>query len=95
MEIHLFARLVAKEPQREAVRQAILAVQQPTRAEPGCLAYHAFHSVRDENEFYIHSRWRDRAAFENHVTLPHTVRFTTEMEQLLAIPLHVSLTTPL
>jgi quinol monooxygenase YgiN len=59
------------------------AVQGPTRAEPGCLAYGAFRSLRDPDEFYIHSRWQDMAAFERHADLPHTVRFLESIEPLL------------
>jgi quinol monooxygenase YgiN len=28
-------------------------------ARPGCLAYGAFRSVRDPDEFHIHPRWKD------------------------------------
>jgi quinol monooxygenase YgiN len=92
MDLYLFARLHARPGQREAVWQAIREVQGPTREETGCLAYHAFQSLRDPDEFYIHSRWQDLAAFENHVGLPHTVRFAADVEALLDHPLTVSLT---
>ncbi len=62
------------------------AVQGPTRVEPGCLDYGAFRSVRDPDEFYIHSRWKDLRAFEAHAELPHTVRFLAAVEPLLDHP---------
>ena len=55
----------------------------PTRNEPGCIRIHAFHSIRDGRLFYIHSKWKDEEAFENHAQLPHTVRFLTRMETLI------------
>lgn len=75
----------------KAVRRAIYDVQDPTRNEPGCLDYNAYQSVRDQDEFYIHSRWRDMAAFEHHAGLPHTVRFIASVEPLIDHPLTVTL----
>ena len=83
MEIFLFARLHARAGKRSEVLQAMSEVQGPTRQEPGCLSYGAFASVRDADEFYIHTRWKDMAAFEYHATLPHTVRFLAMVEPLL------------
>jgi quinol monooxygenase YgiN len=83
MELFVFAHLHAR-PGREAeLWQAMFEVQGPTRLEAGCLAYGGFRSVRDEGEFYIHSRWRDQDAFDRHATLPHTVRFLASIEPLL------------
>jgi quinol monooxygenase YgiN len=91
MELFLFARLRARVGNERAVEEAIRAVRGPTRDEPGCLGYDAFHSVRDPLEFYIHSRWRDLDAFEQHVTLPHTMQFVAAVEPLLDHPLTVTL----
>ena len=66
MEIFLFARLHARPGKQKEVHQAMFEVQGPTRKEHGCLSYGAFQSVRDPDEFYIHTRWTDMAAFERH-----------------------------
>jgi len=95
MELFLFARFHARPGQEAAVREAIRTVEGPTRLEPGCLGYQAFQSVRVPGEFYIHSRWRDRAAFELHASLAHTVEFISTVEALIDHPLSVSLTEPL
>ena len=91
MEIFVFARLHARAGMRDAVRQAMFEVQGPTREEPGCLSYGGFHSVRDPDEFYIHTRWQDRAAFDRHAELPHTIRFVETVEPLLDHPFRVTL----
>ena len=46
------------------------------------MSYGAFRSMRDPNEFYIHTRWKNMAAFERHAELPHTVRFVESVESL-------------
>ena len=83
VEVFVFARLHARPEQRNAVQQAMFEVQGPTRAEPGCLSYGAYQSLRDADEFYIHSRWQDMAAFEQHALLAHTLRFVAALEPLL------------
>lgn len=95
MELFLFARFHARPGCEAAFREAIRDVQGPTRQEPGCLSYNAFQSVRDRNELYVHSCWRDQAAFEHHASLPHTMRFVAAVETLIDHPLGVSLTEPL
>jgi quinol monooxygenase YgiN len=48
--------------------------------------------VRDPQLFYIHSRWKDEAAFEVHAGLPHTVRFLARVQPLIDHPLDVTRT---
>lgn len=83
MEMFLFARFHARPGHESAVAQALLEVVGPSREEPGCLGIHAFRSIRDQQLFYIHSRWKDEAAFEHHAGLPHTVRFVARVEPLI------------
>jgi quinol monooxygenase YgiN len=91
MEVFVFARLHARPGKQGGVWQAMFDVQGPSRAEPGCLEYGGFRSVRDANEFYIHSRWSDAAGFDRHATLPHTVRFLAAIESLLDHPFKATL----
>jgi quinol monooxygenase YgiN len=89
--IFVFARLHARPGKQAEVRQAMFDVSGPTRKEPDCLGYGALRSVRDPDEFYIHSRWKDMAAFERHAELPHTVRFVETVEPLLDHPFKATL----
>lgn len=91
-ELDLFARFHARPGCAEAVLEAIRTVEGPTKQEPGCAGYRVFGSVRVPGEYWIHSRWRDRAAFDLHASLPHTVRFLDTVQPLIDHPLDVSLT---
>jgi quinol monooxygenase YgiN len=90
MELFIFARFHAHPGRERAVADALLDVLAPSREEPGCLGIHAFRSVREPGLFYIHSRWRDEAAFEQHTALPHTLRFVERVEPLIDHPLDVT-----
>ena len=91
VEIFVFARLHARPGRQREVQEAMLEVGGPTRKEPGCLSYGAFQSVRDPDEFYIHSRWKDLVAFEHHAKLPHTVHFVDALGPLLDHPFKATL----
>ncbi len=90
MELAIIARFHAREGMEASVKAAIVAVSKPTRAEPGCLAYAAYRSIRDPRLFFIHSRWRDEAAFEHHADLPHTVEFLARVEPLIDHPFDIA-----
>ena len=83
MEVFIFARFHARPGNEDAVAKALLDVLAPSREEPGCLSIHAFRSMRDPQLFYIHSRWKDEAAFDGHAGLPHTLRFVARVEPLI------------
>jgi quinol monooxygenase YgiN len=90
MELFIFARFHARPGNEGAVAEALLEVIVSTRKEAGCLSIHAFQSVRDAQLFYIHSRWKDEAAFDYHAGLPHTIRFIQRVEPLIDGPLDVT-----
>ena len=89
VELTIFARFHAQPGCEQAVRDSVLEVVPKTRQEPGCLAVQAYRSTRDAQTFFIHSRWRDEAAFELHAGLPHTVRFIARVETLIDHPLDI------
>jgi len=92
VEQHVFVRLHAREGEERAVEEALREVMGPSRAEPGCLDFHLFRSMRDPRLFFIHSRWLDEVAFQHHAVLPHTEHFLKKVDVLLDQPREVSRT---
>ena len=91
MEVFIFAPISRASPAARAPwPKALLDVLAPSREEPGCLSIHAFRSMRDPQLFYIHSRWKDEAAFDGHAGLPHTLRFVERVEPLIDHPFDVT-----
>ena len=78
-----FGKFVVREMMEGEVEKALRAVLGPTREEAGCVKIDAFRALRRGRVFYIHSTWKDEAAFEYHATLPHTVRFIGQMKELV------------
>jgi quinol monooxygenase YgiN len=83
MEIFIFVRFHAQREQAAAFEGALNEVVAASRREDGCLNIHAFRAMNDPQVFYIHSRWKDEAAFDAHAKLPHTLRFIERAESLL------------
>jgi quinol monooxygenase YgiN len=86
MEIYIFARFHARPGLEAAVEDALHAVVAASREEVGCVSIHSYRSIRDPQLCYIHSRWKDEAAFETHAGLPHTVQFVDRVKPLLDHP---------
>ena len=93
--ISIIAVLKARPGKTESLRDALKALLLPTRQEPGNLDYTLF-QLRDEPEtFYVRESWRDEAALEEHIALPHFQAFIGQMESLLAEPLRLDYLTPI
>ena len=93
--ISIIAVLKARPGKTESLRDALKALLLPTRQEPGNLDYTLF-QLRDEPEtFYMRESWRDEAALEEHIALPHFQAFIGQMEGLLAEPLRLDYLTPI
>ncbi len=87
MQLSFFARFHVRIGNERAAETVLRNVLGPTRAEAGCISIHAFRSTTDPHLFYIHSSWKDEAAFELHAGLSHTKDFIAKMESLADQPL--------
>jgi|SRR5437763_8104706 len=92
MELVIIARFHAREGQEIAVESTLREQVPKVRAEPGCLSITALRATRDARLFFIHSRWRDEAAFEIHAELVSTQGFVARMESLIDHPFEANRT---
>ena len=86
MSRHFIVRFEALPGKEDIFRDESLRVNEPSRAETGCLSIDVFESLREPSVFAVHSEWVDEASFELHATLPHTVRFLAAAKTLLTHP---------
>jgi quinol monooxygenase YgiN len=87
VSFHFIVRFEPIAGKETEFRGELLRVVEASRTETGCLAIHAFESLREPLTFAIHSDWADEAAFELHAQLPHTVRFVEAAKELLPHPI--------
>ena len=80
------AVLRAKPGKEEALREALLNLVEPTRAEAGCVQYDLHRSTENPGEFVFFEKWVDRAALDEHSQKPHLQAFRARREELLSEP---------
>lgn len=71
----VIARVEARRAHVAELKQAMLALLIPTRAEPGCLSYTLLASPDDPALLFFHETWADRAALEAHWRSPHLLAY--------------------
>ena len=83
MKLFIFARFHAREGKESELASTLTTVSAATRAEADCLGHQIFRATKEPRQFFIYSQWRNEAAFERHIELPHTLRFVENVEPLI------------
>lgn len=81
------AVLKAKPGQREALREALTALVEPTRREAGNLDYTLFELTDEPGSFYMREAFVSRSALDEHLATPYFQAFEKRFDELLAEPI--------
>lgn len=73
--VRKLARISGKPEHGEALSDALCDLEFATRQEPGCREFAFFRALSDPDSFVLLEAFDNQAAFELHMTLPHTQRF--------------------
>ena len=92
MELFVFGRFHVKVGKEKAYAEALGEVLRASRGEEGCLEIHGYRSVRDARLYYIYSKWKSEAAFDEHARMAHTVKYLKRAEELIEHELDVART---
>lgn len=87
--IHVIARHWARADTIDDIREALVALIEPTRAEPGCLRYELLQSLDDPAEFTFVETFESDAAFALHAAAPYIAGLATRLSRLTARPSEV------
>ena len=83
----------AKPGKEGALREALLAVCAPTRAEKGCINYDLHVSPDDPGLLVFHENWESKADLDAHLASVHIDAFRAVAPDLLAEPPDITLWT--
>lgn len=83
------AVLKARPGRRDALREGLLRLIDPTRKEPGNLDYMLFELKDEPGTFYMREAFANQAALEEHFAAPYFQAFATTANDLLAEPLRL------
>jgi quinol monooxygenase YgiN len=78
MAFVVIAKWTAREGEEEAVASAIAALVEPSRAEPGSLAYQPQRDPEDPRVFVIYEQYVDEDAYKAHAESEHFRRHGLE-----------------
>jgi quinol monooxygenase YgiN len=87
--LQVIARVIARPDTVDAVKQILVGMLEPTRAEPGCLVYELLQCQDDPTDFTFVEEWTDAAALAQHAASPHIAGVQPELRALVAVPTQV------
>ncbi|MEU1216981.1 putative quinol monooxygenase [Streptomyces sp. NPDC005790] len=92
-ERHIICEVRAKAPHRERVKELLLELVGPARAEPGCLYYDLYEQADTPGTFFIVDGWTSAEAIAEHADHPNVTRVVNQLTPLLDVPLKVTTST--
>ena len=90
-KVTVIARIKAKADRAQRVKEELLKLLAPTRAENGCINFDMHQGATDHAQFLFHENWSSEAALKAHFETPHIKNWLRQAESLLAEPLEVTL----
>ena len=90
MSIHILARHRAKPDAVDEVRQILLSLIKPSRAEPGCLKYELLQNADDPTDFTFVETFASDEALKEHAAAPYIAGLAAKLEGLVPRPAEVS-----
>jgi quinol monooxygenase YgiN len=69
-EVRVIARALAQAGKENLLRNALVGMLMPTRAEHGCRLYQLYES-NNRGLFYFYEEWESQAALDRHIETPH------------------------
>ena len=81
------ARMVAKPGKADALRQTLMGLIEPTRAEAGCIQYDLHEEQGKPGSFLFFEKWTSKQALDEHLATPYLkALFTVAPEQIEGDP---------
>ena len=82
--LYISAAFRARAGKETELRDALKALQAPTRAEPGCLTYDLHQGLGDPARLMMFETWESQATIDAHVKSPHVQKFAPRVDGLCA-----------
>jgi quinol monooxygenase YgiN len=82
--MHVFAILNAQPGKEQILRDALLAMIEPTKKETGCISYMLHEDPKDPAAFYFFEIYKDQAAVDHHMQSPHFTALAEKITPILA-----------
>ncbi len=88
-QITIVATVKAKADKVQEVKEVLIGLLEPTRAENGCINYDLHQDSTDPCSFVFYENWTSRAALDAHIESEHISVFFGRKDELLTEPVGV------
>jgi len=89
--ISVVATIKAKPGKESEVKEELIKLITPTRAETGCINYDLHESVEQPGVFVFYENWASQQALEEHLNTPHLKALKAKADALLVEPIDICL----
>ncbi len=79
----VIAHVRAKPGKQQELRDALIALVEPTRAEQGFVNYDLHQGTEDPDLFYLYENWDSAELLDAHLAAPHLVEFAGRVDDLV------------
>ncbi|WP_108652381.1 putative quinol monooxygenase [Dongshaea marina] len=83
-KLTIVAKIVAKTEHSESVKQELLKLIEPTRAEEGCIQYDLHQDNQDPAVFLFYENWQSRELWQQHMNSQHLQDYVAATEGMVA-----------
>lgn len=90
-KLHVIATVQCKPGTEDAMIAAIQDCAVQSRLEEGCEVYRFYKHAAQAGKFVFIETWRDKAALDLHVTLPHFLKMIETVQPLLLADFDIQL----
>ncbi len=87
--VRVLARIVARPESTDQVRQILLQLIPPTRAESGCLQYDLWQDPCEPNYFMFVEAWQSDTELDAHLDTEHLLQAGEQLQGLLLEPVEI------
>ncbi len=84
--VALIAEFTARPGQGDAVADLLAGLTTDVRNEPGNVVFDGHRRMDDATKFVVYEIYRDRAAFEAHISAPYGAVFNAKLRDLIVEP---------
>lgn len=88
-QVTVVVRIKAKTGMEVRVRQELVNLLKPTRAERGCINFDMHQAPNDPSLFLFHENWVSEEDLKRHFETPRIKRWIEEAKALLAEPMEL------
>ncbi len=82
-KITVSGTIKAKEGMEDQLKEALLSVLQPTRAEPGCINFYLHQGHDDKSKFMAYQNWVSKEAEDEHYQQPYMQAYMSKAPGML------------